>query len=430
MKTTTTATGKDKVEEAVGKLLDGSMSLRDVEKQMGEGANFGAEARRAYLERKYGKTLDHIGRDSIDFDDAAKRNIENPIGKAQIPMGYAGELKINGAYANGDYPIVLATTEGMLVAGVARGLSVLSKPSPTAIGVTARVVRDGMTRDVLVRAMGSAESAQLTEWINGKAGAGFLEDAFSKNTKHGKLVEIFATPVGRDVHIRFKARTGAAMGMNMVTIAANESVKLMIPEVKERLGIDVDHISESGNMCTDKKAAPINFIMGRGASVIADTHLPRELVAEKFKVTPEAIAALSHSKNFVGTAAAGGTPSCNAHVANMLAGLYIAYGQDVAQIVEGSLAVTNAEVAEDGSLYVSITMPAVEVGTFGGGTSRETQKEALNLLGLYGENDAEGRTRLAFAEIVAGVCLAGELNLLAVQASHTLSSAHGKLRRG
>jgi hydroxymethylglutaryl-CoA reductase (NADPH) len=410
-------------EEIIGKLERGEVKLYEIDKEVGD-SNRAARIRRAFLEKKMGVELKNIGSTSIDFNDATNRNIENPIGAVQVPLGYCGDLNMNGEYAKGSYPVLLATTEGRLVAGISRGMSALNKAG----GVVSSVIKDGITRDVLVRVSGIKDASKLMRWIESKEGIDFFGNEFSKNASHGRFIEARPFTTGREVHIRIKATSGAAMGMNMITIASKASVDAMIKHVEERLGIKVAIISESGNMCTDKKPAFINFIEGRGTSVVAEAMVPRQIVADVFKAEPEKMAELNLLKNLTGSALAG-SHGFNAHIANALAAMYIAHGQDAAQVVEGAQAITQAFATEEG-LYVSVTMPSIEVGTYGGGSKRETQREALSLLGLYGENDTEGRTRLAFAEIVAGVCLAGELNLLAAESTKDLSKSHSQIKRG
>ncbi len=412
----------EKKDEILKKLEKGELKIYEIEKLV-QDANEASKIRRAFVEKKWGKSLQHVGETSIDFNDALNRNIENPIGATQVPLGYAGELKIKGDYAKGDYPVLLATTEGKLVAGISRGISTLNKNG----GVDVSILKDGMARDILVRVARVKEAAKLIKWIESAEGFKFLKTAFSESTKHGKLIEVKAYAAGRDVHIRFRANTGAAMGMNMVTIASKSSVEKLIEEAHKTLGFKVTLISESGNMCADKKPAYIDIVEGRGVSLIADALIPRKIIEERFGVQPEAMVELNKAKNLIGSALAG-AHGFNAQVANILAAMYIAHGQDAAQIVEGSQTLTDVSITDD-NLYISIFMPAIEVGTYGGGTKRETQKEALSLLGMYGENDAEGKTRLAFAELVAGTCLAGELNLIAAEASLTLAKSHSQLKR-
>jgi hydroxymethylglutaryl-CoA reductase (NADPH) len=409
-------------EKIIEQLNKGELKLHEVEDVLND-SNKAANIRRTYLENKYGIKLENVSKSTIDFADSINRNIENPIGAIQVPLGCAGELKINGNYANGIYPILLATTEGRLVAGMSRGIGVFNANG----GVNTTIIKDGMTRSLILRTKGAKDAVKLIRWVESDEGFEFLSEAFSKSTKHGKLKEVKCYTAGRDVFLRFKAFTGAAMGMNMVTIAAGAAVEEMIEKAKG-FGIDAVLISESGNMCTDKKPAYINILEGRGVSVIADALIPRDIVEREFRVEPEVVADLNKTKNLQGSALAG-SHGFNAHVANILAAMYIAHGQDVAQIVEGAQAMTDVAVV-DGNMYVSLFLPSVEVGTFGGGTKRETQQEVLRLLGLYGENDGEGKTRLAFAEIVAAACLVSEINLLAIQSAKELAKSHYKLRRG
>lgn len=410
--------------EILEKMLKGEIKIHEVENYTMNDSNQATKLRRLYLETKYGIKLNHTGNYSIDFTDSISRNIENSVGITQVPLGYAGDLKVNGDYAKGSYPILLATTEGRLVAGISRGITVFNMAN----GVDTTVIKEGMTRDVLVRVSNAKDASKLMKWVKSDEGFEFLSEAFSKSTKHGKLKEVKPYATGRDVHLRFRATTGAAMGMNMVTIAAKYAVDEMIKHL-EKQDLKIIVISESGNVCSDKKPAFINVLEGRGVSVIADAIIPRDVVLNRFRVEPKLIAELNKVKNLQGSAIAG-SHGFNAHVANILAAMYVAHGQDVAQIVEGSQALTDAAVLENGDLYVSCYLPAIEVGTFGGGTKRETQQEALKILGLYGDNDKEGITRLSFAEIVAAACLVGDINLLAVQAAGELSKTHGQIKRG
>ena len=386
---------KKKDEELVEKLMNGKIKLRDVEQYTNNNSNEATRIRRLFLEKKYRVKLENIGNNVINFNDTLNRNIENPIGATQVPLGFAGELKVNGDYAKGDYPILLATTEGRLVGGMARGIKIFNMCG----GVNTVILKEGMARDVLVRTKSARDSYNLIRWVQSEEAFKFFSEEFLKSNKFAKLKEVKAYTAGMYVHIRFKSGSGAAMGMNMITIASKSAVDVMIPKVKKELGLDVTFISESGNMCADKKAAYIDVLEGRGVSVIADGIIPRKIIKEEFRVEPEKIVEINKAKCLQGSALAG-SHGFNAHVGNVLAAMYIAHGQDPAQITEGTQAITDASVV-DGDLYVSIFIPALEVGTYGGGTKRETQQEALKLVGLYGENDDTGRTKFAFAEVVA-----------------------------
>jgi hydroxymethylglutaryl-CoA reductase (NADPH) len=206
------------------------------------------------------------------------------------------------------------------------------------------------------------------------------------------------------------------MGMNMATIATEAAAHVIERGTGARL------VALSGNMCTDKKASALNLIEGRGKSVVAEVTLPEKLVSEKLHASSAAIADVNTRKNLVGSAKAGAM-GYNAHFANVVAAIFIATGQDAAQVVEGSLGFTTAEADDDG-LYFAVSLPALEVGTVGGGTKLPTQQECLKIMGLAGPGNAR-----AFAEAVACAVLAGELSLLGAIAAGHLGRAHARLGR-
>ena len=137
---------------------------------------------------------------------------------------------------------------------------------------------------------------------------------------------------------------------------------------------------------------------------------------------------MNYRKNLLGSARAGSL-GFNAHVANVVAAMYIACGQDAAHVVEGSSGITSAEL-QDGDVYVAVTLPALQVGTVGGGTGLDTQKECLSLLGVAGGGDPPGANAKKFAEIIACGVLAGELSLLGALGARHLARAHQALGRG
>jgi hydroxymethylglutaryl-CoA reductase (NADPH) len=235
-------------------------------------------------------------------------------------------------------------------------------------------------------------------------------------TKHGKLLYAKPFAAGRSLYVRFGYDTGDAMGMNMVTIATDLASRL----IEEGTGAKL--ISVSGNFCVDKKPSAVNYILGRGKLLLADARLSRQVVKDKLKTTPETVAEVAYRKVMMGSAMSLAY-GFNAHVANMLAAVYIATGQDPAQVVEGSMGLTSAEVV-DGDLYISVRLPSLEVGTVGGGTKLPCQSEALSIMNCLGTGKAK-----KFVEIVAAVVLAGELSTLAAQATGQLASAHKELGR-
>ncbi|WP_227353597.1 hydroxymethylglutaryl-CoA reductase (NADPH) [Haladaptatus salinisoli] len=371
-------------------------------------------ARRRLLESDADATLDAVGDYAFDAE-RADNNVENMVGAAQIPMGVAGPVSVSGGSAEGDYYLPLATTEGALVASVNRGCSVITGAG----GADARVTKTGMTRAPVFRVRGVAEAEEVVNWVADNRDR--LADAAESTTSHGELLDATPYVVGDSVFVRFVYDTKDAMGMNMATIATREAASLVEEETPASL------VALSGNLCTDKKPAAINAVEGRGRSVTADVRIPRETVEERLHTTPEAVEEANTRKNLVGSAKAGSL-GFNAHAANVVAAAFLATGQDAAQVVEGSNAITTVDARED-ELYASVSLASLEVGTVGGGTGLPTQSEALDVLGLRGGGDPPGSNADALAEIIAVGALAGELSLLAALASRHLSSAHEELGR-
>ena len=367
------------------------------------------DERRKAAEEFTGASLETVSKYGFDPEGASK-NIENMIGTVQIPLGYAGPVRITGEYADGEFLVPLATTEGALVASISRGMSVMNDGG----GVRAMVCGDAMTRAPVLRVEGIEHGKRVMEWMDGHMDD--IQAAVASTTSHGRLARIDKYPDGRSLFLRFAFETGDAMGMNMATIASEAVCRLIEKETGAVM------ISVSGNMCSDKKPAAINMINGRGKTVVAEARIPKDIVERRLHTTSAAVVETNYRKNLVGSSMAG-TLGANAHAANMVAALYIATGQDPAQVVGGSMTVTSCEDV-DGDLYICVRMPTVEVGTVGGGTRLPCQREALQMIGCLGEGKAR-----KLAEIVAATVLAGELSTLAAQAAGQLGSAHAALGR-
>ncbi|EHP85556.1 hydroxymethylglutaryl-CoA reductase (NADPH) [Methanotorris formicicus] len=401
-------------DEIVEKMIKGEIKPYQLEGMFD--AKKATELRRKFIEKVTNTTFSHIDKYSIDEEMAMKKNIENMIGAIQIPLGFAGPLKINGEYAKGEFYIPLATTEGALVASVNRGCSVITKCG----GATVRIIDDKMTRAPVIKTNSVVDAIKLKEWI--KENFEKIKEVAESTTRHGKLIDINPILiVGRYVYPRFVYKTGDAMGMNMVTIATEKACNFIEEELKKE-GIKVHTVALSGNACVDKKPSGINLIEGRGKSIIAEVFLKEEYVKKYLKTTSKAIEEVNMYKNLIGSAISN-SMGFNAHYANIIGAIFLATGQDEAHIVEGSLGITVAEATEEG-LYFSVTLPDVPIGTVGGGTRVEAQRECLEILGCYGSDKA-----LKFAEIVGGTVLAGELSLLGALAAGHLAKAHSELGR-
>ncbi|WP_321428660.1 hydroxymethylglutaryl-CoA reductase (NADPH) [uncultured Methanolobus sp.] len=374
--------------------------------------------RRLSLEESSGFNFDHIQNFSIDVENATKKNIENMIGVIQIPLGVAGPLKVNGEFASDEFRLPLATTEGALVASVNRGCSVITKSG----GSNVRVFQDVMTRAPVFRLENVIKAKEFADWVQDPEVFSRMKAKASETTRFGELLDVKPFVTGNSVYVRFSYDTKDAMGMNMVTIATDAVLSL----IKDEFG--AIPVSLSGNMCTDKKPSAINNILGRGKTVVADVTIPAELVEKRLKCKPETMVEVNYRKNLLGSARAGSL-GYNAHAANIIAAMYIACGQDPAHVVEGSSTITTMELTKYGDIYCSVTIPAMPLGTVGGGTNLGTQHECLRLLGVNGSGTPPGSNAKKLAEIIACAVLAGEISLIGAQAAGHLARAHAELGR-
>ncbi|MDP6626728.1 MAG: hydroxymethylglutaryl-CoA reductase (NADPH) [Methanopyri archaeon] len=405
--------------ELIKKVATGEVRLHQVEGLVDGDIDRATEIRRVALEQAIGVSLENLGSSAIEMSITRARNVENPIGWTQIPTGIAGPIKVTGEYADGNYYLPMATTEGALLASVARGCSAISKSG----GAKARVLRSLMTRAPVMKVPDTDHAVQLKRWI--EANFDKVAAAFKGDEPFVWLRELKIWIVGRNVFIRFLADPADAMGMNMISKGSRSACDF----ISEHNPYAV-LIATSGNLCVDKKPSAMNWIEGRGKTVQADVILPREIVQKMFKCTPEALSDVAYRKLYIGGAQAAAY-GFNAHVANIIAALFIATGQDPAQVVESSMSMVTAEVTDEGDLYASITLPSLEVATLGGGTGLPTQLEAQNILGCSGPNTKDpGANAKKIAEIFAAAALAGELSLLGALAAGHLVTAHERLGRG
>ena len=396
------------------RVASGDISLHELEAHADH--ETAAAARRLLLERETDADLDAVGEYSFDAADA-EPNIENMIGAVGVPVGIVGPVSVAGGTVEGEKYLPLATTEGALLASVNRGCSVLRQSG----GASARVLKSRMTRAPVFRVSGVAEAEAVLSWVRRHTEE--LREAAEATTSHGELVEVTPYVVGDSVFLRFGFDTKDAMGMNMATIASQAACDLVEGETPAEL------VALSGNLCTDKKPAAINAIEGRGRSVTADVEIARETLGSRLHTTPEAISEINTRKNLVGSAKAAGL-GFNAQAANVIAAAFLATGQDSAQVVEGANTITTTEVREAGeTLYASVSLASLEVGTVGGGTKLPTQAEGLDVVGVRGGGDPPGSNADALAEVISVGVLAGELSLLGALASRHLSSAHEQLGR-
>lgn len=381
-------------------------------------ADEAAEARREAVSRLTGAKLDHLGRYSLDAEQASCRNCENFIGAAQVPVGVIGPLRLHGEEADGDVYVPLATTEAALVASTNRGCAAIR----AAGGAIVRVEDVGMTRAPAFRTSGIDQTRELLAWV--KSHEDDIRRVCERTSRYLRLLDVRTTAFGTTVFLRFRFDTGDAMGMNMATIASDRVVTELI---EPATGISC--IALSGNYCVDKKAAEINFHEGRGKRVFAEVVLEAPVLKKTLKTSARQLVEAQYRKNLLGSIAAG-SKGFNAHYANVLAAVFLATGQDPAHVVEGSLGVTCVEPRGPEAVYFSIYMPDLPVGAIGGGTGLATQSEGLSMLGIDPDPERPGAAARKVAEIVGGAVLAGEISLMSAFTSQDLARAHERLGRG
>ena len=366
--------------------------------------------RQEFVEAWSGVPLRHTRHYSID-PTVTRGNIENFTGVVQVPLGFAGPLRVNGEHAHGDFLIPMATTEGTLVASYNRGMKVLN----AAGGVHCTVSDDCMQRAPVFVFASAREARDFTGWVGQHLDE--IREVAQATSHFVKLRDIETYLSNKFAFLRFNFETGDAAGQNMVGRATFAACGWIL----DRLPRGVRFYLES-NLPTDKKASQVNIMRTRGKRVTAEATLPWRVVTEQLRVKPETIA--YHAG--VGTVGAvlSGANNNGAHSPNGITALFIATGQDVANVSESSAGIFYAEVTPEGDLYLSLTIPSLIVGTYGGGTALPTQRECLEVLGCSGT----GKVR-KLAEIIAGVALAGEISLAAAISSLDWVSSHEKYGR-
>lgn len=403
-------------EELVRALVEGEIGFHELPADLSSEEQ--ASIRRLALEALTPAKLGHVASYSMDPDLAASRNCENFIGAAQIPMGIVGPVRIRGEQVDEELYVPLATTEAALVASTNRGCSAIC----AAGGAVVRVEDVGMTRAPVFRTSGYDESRKFLQWISENEDE--IRRVAEGASRYLRLRDIRPKHFGTTVLLRFRFETGDAMGMNMVTVACNRVVRDLI---EPRTGVEC--VALSGNYCTDKKPAAINFLEGRGKRIFAEVVLEAPVIKRCLKTNARAMVEAQYRKNLLGSIAAG-SMGYNAHFANVVAAFFIATGQDPAHVVEGSLGLTCVEAQGPEAVYASIYMPDVPLGAIGGGMQLATQGEALDLLGVCPDSERPGLAVRRLAEILGAVVLAGEISLMAAFTSQDLARAHEKLAWG
>ncbi len=336
---------------------------------------------------------------------------------ATIPMRVVGPIKIIGTEMNDEVSVPLATFETPLWPSTHRG----AKATFEAGGIRALIIDDRMTRSILLESHSIIEAHETL--INLQQHKEAMMALVAETSRFTRLIDLHIQLVGSLIFIRFEFTTGDASGHNMVTLASDYLLQWILKRFPE-----LKYVSISGNFCTDKKVSAVNGILGRGKYVVAEVTLTKQHCRRFLKTTPEKIVALNIKKNLVGSIIAGSLRTANAHFANILLGIFLATGQDAANIIEASQGIVYAEV-RDNHLYFSVTLPNLIVGTVGNGKTFDYVRENLKRMGCL-EERATGENARRLAIIIASAVLCGELSLLAALTNPgELMESHMKLER-
>lgn len=375
-----------------------------------------AGERRAFLRERTGADLTHVGSTSID-PDLTRGNIENYIGTAQVPIGVAGPLRVRGEHIEDeDVYVPLATTEGTLVASYNRGMRILSEAG----GVKTTIHERFMQRAPVFHFDDARGARAFHDWLD--AHEAEIRAAAEASSSVVKLSHWETYAVGPMLHVRFNFETGDAAGQNMAGKAAQAACQWIVANHPGAIRYTL-----SGAMDTDKKHSQLNMLHSRGARVIAEAQIPASVLRERVGTSAESLFR-ARLNSFAGSVLAGSANN-GMHAANALAALFIACGQDAANVAESHAAVTYVRLQDDPETgepgyYWSITLPALIVATFGGGTGLPTQGECLDILACRGQGKV-GR----FIEICAATVLAGEVSLAGAVVAGDWVDSHEKLGR-
>lgn len=396
---------KLKVEGSIVRKRENIVSIpRDSEDDY---SNKAIKDRQDFVESYTGKKLEHVTKFSFDPHISAG-NCEHFTGVAQVPIGIAGPIKINGEHAMGEFLVPLATAEGTLVASYNRGIKLLNMSG----GAKCTVVDDAMQRAPVFVFEDARGARNFVKWI--KEHFEEIAEHAEATTSIGKLKYIDPYLANKFAYLRFNFSTGDAAGQNMVGRATFAACSWILDVYKEE---KMTHFYLESNLATDKKASQVNIMHTRGKRVTAECTIPRDVLIEVMRVEPESLQYHYQVANI--GALLSGANNNGLHSANGITAMFIATGQDVANVSESSAGIFYCELTPEKDLYISITIPSLIIATYGGGTGLATQKECLEIMGCYGKG---GVNKLA--EIIAGVVLAGEMSLGSAISSSDWVSSH------
>lgn len=351
---------------------------------------------------------------------SVQNNIESFIGTTEIPLGLVGPLLFQ---ENNQEELVycpVGTLEGALVYSMNRGAKVICKSG----GYQSAVKWQRMQRSPMFYLDSNADAQILASWIDSnKDGIKQTAEGYSN---HAKLIATHIEIAGNTITTDFIYETGDASGQNMTTTCTWHALLFIAKEFAlEYPNISLDYIIE-GNGSSDKKVSRYNIENGRGIHVTASCEMPRQVIQEVLRTTPEKI--LKFYKPSKILADKKGMVSFNVNVANAIAAIFVATGQDLACIHESSTGIIHFEALGDpeqpDGIKLTLTLPNLVIGTVGGGTHVAKQSEALRMINCLGPEKVH-----RFAKIIAGYALGLEISTYGAIMSGEFAKAHEKLGR-
>lgn len=372
------------------------------------------QRRLSFIREHTGVTMEHIGKTDLQ-PESLKRVTESFIGTVEIPVGAAGPLMFHGQLVKGHIFVPMATTEGSLIASATRGATAITCSG----GITTSVLDRRITRVPLFQMADLHDALFLAQWVKSR----FLD--IRKQTqlmsKHADLKRIEPQILGRDLHLHFVYDSADAAGQNMTTGCTWQACHWIMDRISKTFGIKVNRFIIESNLSNDKKVTYNNFMFGRGTRVVAECKLSGKVTRRILNVTPDQLVRGYHSLAAGGVAS--GMIGVNINIANMVAAIFTATGQDIGSVHESSVGHLTMDLVDNGeAVYASLVLPSLLIGTVGGGTRLPHQREALQMIGC----DGTGKSP-CLAEIICGFALALDLSTLSALVADEFAAAHHPL---
>jgi NADP-dependent 3-hydroxy-3-methylglutaryl-CoA reductase len=370
--------------------------------------------RLSFIEEHTGAALSCLGRTFLQAENM-QRTVESFVGSVEVPVGIAGPLLFDGKNVQGFVFAPMATTEGSLVASATRGAAAVT----AAGGVRTCVLGKRLTRVPMFQMRDVREALLVAQWL-----AFHFEDIRAQTlamSRYADLKSIEPQVMGRDVHVHFVYETGDAAGQNMTTGCTWQACQWIIAALRSTCGLEVQHYMIEANLSSDKKVTNRSFIQGRGTRVVAECSLPGDVTSRFLHATPEQLVRGYNAICRGGIAS--GMVGSNVNIANIVAAIFTATGQDIASVHESSIGQLTLELEDNGnSVYASMHMPSLLVGSVGGGTSLPDQRDCMNLMQTGGSGGSE-----RLAEIICGFALSLDLSTLAALSVDEFAASHHPL---